>query len=268
MKRTYKVILINYANKSFRKSQKLNSQTGKKEGLFDKVISYKPTDIDKDFAKKNIEILKQKRGNGYWLWKPYFIKKTLEQMNFGDFLFYCDSGSYFTNSIQDLITLSIKVGQDIIPFELAHLESSWTKRDAFVLMNCEDIQYYNTNQRLGGFILIKKTELSMSFVDNWINFAQDKRILTDLENVLGLENYSGFKEHRHDQSIFSLLTKKYGFIAFRDPSQFGTPFEKRYPDSTYNEFIFLNRKRNLPLHIEIKKYLRAKKDEFKKKFRF
>lgn len=54
MKRSYQVILINYANKSFRKSQKLNSLTGKKEGLFDKVISYKPTtDLDNQLGLTN-----------------------------------------------------------------------------------------------------------------------------------------------------------------------------------------------------------------------
>jgi len=41
--------------------------------MVDEYYNYGPNDIDNEFKKKNIEILSQKRGNGYWLWKPYFI---------------------------------------------------------------------------------------------------------------------------------------------------------------------------------------------------
>jgi hypothetical protein len=261
------IVLINYANDLFRKSQKINSRTGKEFDLFTKVISYHPNNIDADFRKKNIEILEQIRGNGYWLWKPYFIKKTLDDLNWGDFLFYCDSGSYFINSIQDLISLSQQKNQDVIPFELTHLEGEWTKRDAFVLMDCDSDKFYNTKQRLGGFVLIKKSELSMRFVEDWLAFAQDKRILADSENECGLENYPQFKGHRHDQSVFSLLTKKYDFTAYRDPSQYGNDLKKLYPDSNYEQLIVLNRVRNFPIYIRIKKYLQKKKLAFKKMFK-
>jgi len=252
------IVLINYANSLFRKSQKVNSQTGKSIGLFDKIISYSPKDIDVNFCFLNKKILVQKRGNGYWLWKPYFIKKTLDELNWGDFLFYCDSGAYFTKSIQDLITLSIEKKQDVIPFELSHLESKWTKRDTFVLMNCESKKYYDTNQRLASFVLIRKSDLAMQFVNEWLKLAQDERILTDIDNQCGFENYSGFVDHRHDQSVFSLLTKKYNFTAYRDPSQYGNNHKESYTDSNYEGFIISTRKRNFPLHIKIKKYLRNK----------
>jgi len=111
-------LLINYANNVFRTSQRLNSKTGKEIGLFDEVISYSPKDIGRSFYKRNEKILSQKRGNGYWLWKPYFIKKTLEMLNWGDYLFYCDSGSYFIKPITPLIDISLVTGQEIIPFEI------------------------------------------------------------------------------------------------------------------------------------------------------
>ena len=48
-----KKILINYANKAFKKAQKLNSKTGLGVGNFDRVIEYSPKDIDKKFYEKN-----------------------------------------------------------------------------------------------------------------------------------------------------------------------------------------------------------------------
>ncbi|MEL1252663.1 hypothetical protein AAEO57_02645 [Flavobacterium sp. DGU38] len=263
VKKEFEVVLINYANDLFKKSQKINSRTGKKTGSFTKIISYNPNNIDAEFRNINKKILEQKRGDGYWLWKPYFIKKTLEDLKFNDFLFYCDSGSYFVNSIEDLISLCHEKNQDIIPFELSHTESHWTKRDAFILMNCDSPEYFDTKQRLASFILIKKTERSLKFMEEWLNFAEDERILTDIENKCGFENYQDFREHRHDQSIFSLLTKKYGFTAFKDPSQNGNSVEVVYPDSNYKEMIVHNRKRNYPVHIRIKKYLQRKKQVLK-----
>jgi len=253
-----KVILINYANAIFRKSQIRNSYTGIEFGGFQEVISYASKDIDSAFQAKNAAILKQEKGDGYFLWKPYFIKKTLALLSEGDFLFYCDSGSYFIDSVDDLVEFCKNKNQDIIPFELEHYEKYWTKRDAFLLMNCDTEEYYNTKQRLASFMLIRKSNYSCQFVDDWLRFAEDERIVTDLENQCGLDNYEGFIENRYDQTVFSLLTKKYEIPAYRDPSQFGTNLKDLYPDSKYKQFLIHTRKRNYPFYIEVRKYLRRK----------
>jgi hypothetical protein len=202
------ILLINYANNSFRKSQKWNNKTGKKAGLFDEVISYSLKDIEIGFFERNKKILSQKKGNGYWLWKPYFIKKSLELLDFGDFLFYSDSDSYFIKPITPLIDISLNTGQEIIVFELTHIEKVWTKRDAFLLLDCDSPRYSESKQRLASFSLWKKSRSTMIFINEYLRYAQDERIITDLENQCGYPNYPEFKEHRHDQSILSLMTKK------------------------------------------------------------
>lgn len=259
----HKLVLINYANNLFKESQLENTKSASSLSFFDEIISYNPKDIDKVFLSENKSILKEKRGNGYWLWKPYFIKKTLEKLKDGDFLFYCDSGSFFISDFIELIKTSISLEQDIIPFELIHLEKEWTKRDAFLLMGCDSPIYSETKQRLASFSLWRKSDLSMKFLNEWIRLSKDKRILTDIPNTLGKPNYINFKEHRHDQSIFSLLTKKYKLVAFRDPSQFGNSLKAEYLNSNYNQFIQLTRKRNKGKFFEIKKMIkRLKKGVF------
>jgi hypothetical protein len=59
--------------------------------------TFSTKDIDSDFYKENIEILEQGRGAGYWLWKPYFIKKMLMEVDENDVIFYVDSGNVFLN---------------------------------------------------------------------------------------------------------------------------------------------------------------------------
>jgi hypothetical protein len=80
----------------------------------------------------------------------------------------------------------------------------------------------------------------------FLNYAQDERLLTDMENQLGYPNYEGFHEHRHDQSILSLLSKKYGLMAFRDPSQFGNQMIHLHPESHYGQLMIATRARNPP----------------------
>ena len=62
---------------------------------FDYKHVFNTQDIDNEFYQKNIEILKQPKGAGYWLWKPYFINKVLSEVNDGDVVFYVDAGNVF-----------------------------------------------------------------------------------------------------------------------------------------------------------------------------
>ncbi len=239
-----KIVIVNYANSLYYDAQKLNSKSGLEFGEFDSVFSYSPKDIGKDFLDENRKILKQVKGNGYWLWKPYFIKKTLEKLNYGDYLFYCDSGSYFIDSIKNLILFS-DLDQDMMVFELPFLEKQYTKRDAFVLMGCDSERYSNSNQILASFSLWKKSDFTLKFVDDWLQYAQDERIITDKANQCGLADYNEFIAHRHDQSIFSLLCKKSSLKVYRDPSQFGNEYKVDYQNSKYDQLIVLTRKKNL-----------------------
>ncbi len=223
------IILINYSDKFYTRAQKNNTKSAIKLGCFKKVISFKSDDIDEQFYQTNKDILVSPRGAGYWLWKPYFIKKTLSLMSDGDYLFYCDSGSLFVNSVDELLKFVKTTNQDIIPFELPFNESQYTKRDCFILTNTDEVKYQNTKQRLATFSVWRKTEDVMKFVEEWLSLAQDQRIITDLENQMGFPNYDDYIEHRHDQSLFSLLTKKYNLMAYRDPSQHGNIFLDLYP---------------------------------------
>jgi len=238
-------ILINYANDAFKESQKKNTKTGLGIGNFDRAIEYSPKDIGEKFYKKNKHILNQVRGAGYWLWKPYVILKTLmrKDVKSGDFIFYADSGSHFIDKIDHIINSTKKYKQDVIPFtnREAEIEKTRTKRDAFILMGLDSKEYANTQQNGPGFILLRKSPSAIKFFKEFLKFAQDERIITDKPSTLG-KDYPGFIENRHDQSIFSLLTKKYKLRVFRHPftkDAGGNRFQDKYP-----QIVDLTRKSN------------------------
>lgn len=216
------IIAINYADKHFEKAQKLNLETAIKWGA-DRTIAYTPDDIDADFVKKNKKILSEKKGNGLYLWKPYFLNKAYRELKDGDYLIYTDAGSIFINKIQYLIDCMEREKLDMMVFSLQKemLERKYTKRDAFVLMGCDNKAFTDTPQSIGGYVVLKKSAFVEKFIAEDLQYAQDERMITEQANTQGLENYPDFVAHRHDQSIWSLMSKKYHIKRFRDPSQFG-----------------------------------------------
>lgn len=215
--------LVNYSNKSHFFSQKQNTNSALNIGGFDNVFSFNVGDLDATFLKENEAILSQTRGAGYWLWKPYVIKKALSLINDNDILMYSDSGISFIKEIDEIVDIMDSTEEKLLLFELEdiHPNKRWTKRDCFILMGLDTEPYLSKNQLLASYILMRKNEFVIKFIDEWLEYAKDYRIITDTQNECGLPNYSEFMDHRHDQSILSLLGRKYNIKNIPDISQFG-----------------------------------------------
>lgn len=229
---------VNYGNNKWKRAQKMNTKHAIKYGKVDKVISFSDKDIDSDFREKNKKILTQKRGNGYWLWKPYFVKKALDLIKVGDYLLYTDSGSCCINDIHILIDYMEKDKNDIMLFSLNYKEKKYAKRDAFILMGCDSKKYYDTIGCMAGFILLKKTERTEKIITEWLHYSQDYRIITDAPNECGKPNYDSFVENRHDQTVLSLVCKKNNCKFYRDASQYGNEIIK---EGEYPQIFYLHR---------------------------
>lgn len=249
-----KKILINYADLKYKKTQRFNSWTGKYIGGFDKVIEYGPDDIDPDFKEKNAEILSTPRGNGGWLWKPYFIYTTLEKMETDSYLFYCDSGSFFCNKVENII--KSMADTCIWVSDLPLIEKQWTKQIVFEVLNADTKEVKDTHHIQASFICIRKTTSSVLFVKKWLELCERP----DLLLAFSENEYQGeCISHREDQSILSVLCKINGIKTHRDPSQYGRVPEKYYEkgrlfkipqhNDAYPVTIILHRSRNMKLKI-------------------
>lgn len=233
------IVVVNYANDKYKKVQEYNTKTAKEKGYADKIYNYSDKDIDKEFYIKNKKILSEIRGNGLWLWKPYFIKKSLERINYGDIIFYIDSGAYFTNKIDKILKLVPNF--DIICFNIPLIEEQFTKKIVFEKMDCNDEKYIKTNQIIGTYFIMKKTKFTEEFVDEWLELCCNYDLISPSNNKDEREN---FISHREDQSIFSLLCKKYNIEPYNDISQ-RYYFPKSYK---YNKkFIY-----KVPKHKNVK----------------
>lgn len=229
---------INYADKCFKRKQKINAFSARLFGNVDVVKSYNSNDICTEFYNKNSTILDSKKGGGYWLWKPYIILRHLENIKYGEYLFYCDSGSVIIRSLEHAKNVMEKDNTDIMLYDIPLLEFQWTKKGLFEHMNCNELEYKYTNQIQGGYIFIRKSEFSLFIFREYLKLCECIDNLNDSNNI-GIDN--NFIAHRHDQSILSLLAKKNGIKPYRDPSDYGE-FPARY--MAPGRFLFTQAKKN------------------------
>ena len=236
-------IFINYADNGFYDSQKFGCESALLHG-FDEAIDYRKKDIDEKFYREYSHILTLPRGSGYWLWKPYFILKTLEKINYGDYLCYADSGTNFIDNVYHLINTLNDNNQDIIPFDLQQqTEKKWTKRDVFIYNNCDIDEIINSNICDAAVQFFKKTEYTINFYKEYLEQSCIENLITDSPNLYGKINYPEFTDHRHDQSIYSVNIKKRKLKTFRSPAQWGIGFENLYKNSNYPQLINHHRKK-------------------------
>jgi len=256
------IVAINYADEKYECTRKNNTKTAYQKGKVDKVIEYSPKDLDLKFREKNSIILSYPRGAGLWIWKPYIILKTLDSLKDGDYLFYADAGTFYINKLQHLIDALEESKQDMLPFELPLLERQFTKKETFALMNYSE---YESNQICGTYILLKKTNFTISFIQEWLDYMEDERICSFKYFCPEIEEFKDFCIHREDQSVFSILCKKYKLEVFRDPSNYGErPWMygrnnwdivlKKYKNSPYPTTILSNRKMD-PQKYKVKEFL-------------
>jgi GR25 family glycosyltransferase involved in LPS biosynthesis len=199
-------ILINYTNRNEIENRKRIKDSAMSIGGFTSVIEYNPNDIDEEFREKNKQILETVRGGGLWLWKPYFILKTLNTMNENDILVYLDCDMYFISPIDKYIDFMKDKSMMITQIEDVHLEKKYTKMDIFVELKCENNkEITDTAQLTTSPSIWKKTQNTIDFVKLWLEYCQNYHLLSDEPS--NAPNFSEFIDNRHDQSLLSSLAK-------------------------------------------------------------
>lgn len=162
----------------------------------------KPEQIDETFAKKNKSILSKGRGGGYWIWKPYFIDKVInEELRTGDILIYSDAGVEIINNV-NWITDRMKYS-DIFLFGNMYEHAHWCKAD--VIKAIAPAVKFN-KQVQASVIFIRVSDKSRIFVKKWLDYCTRPGFIDDSKSVS--ENHPEFREHRHDQAVLTCLAYK------------------------------------------------------------
>ena len=220
-----RVVLTNLSNKLYEESRQRLNDSALKHGIKE-INSFDFEEIKKyPFYEINKKMLDTPKGIGYWLWKPFIILEVMKKIDEGDIIVYADCGIEIIENLDPLLSIC-KESNPVLLFANENLKNKfWTKRDCFVIMDCDHKKYWNGLQSDAAFSIFRKSPESEWFLNEWLHFCSDERVISSDRNVCGKKNFFGFKEHRWDQSVLSLLAIKHNIEKFRVPTQFGNHYK-------------------------------------------
>jgi|GEM_PF-1369069 len=213
-----KMVVITYGDRNFKNQKKRILKSALQFG-FMTIQIYGPKDISMEFKKNTTPYIKAKRGGGYWLWKAYIIHKVFQEIENGDIVLYLDAGFHINQNGKKRFNEYIKfmdLNKGILSFSLKGLvELEWT--------NLETLKYFNLNetneivrleQLIAGILMFRKNKVTSELIKDFYDIALKNPNLFSDEFNYGINET--FKEHRHDQSILSILRKKYNINSLQD----------------------------------------------------
>ena len=168
------------------------------------------------------------------------IKKTMEQLNDGDVLLYLDCGceinfrknliiNEYIEKVKKELIIATKTGYNSIytysngvKINFGNYENmlytfnecEWVKTDLFLKMDMLDTKYIYEEQYQAGAIMFLICNKTREFVNTWYELSCDYHNIDDSPSIK--PNFHCFREHRHDQSIFSLLLRKNNIVNDED----------------------------------------------------
>lgn len=232
-----KLYFITYATKNFDTAARHLMNLTKNSNFFESCIYFKPKDLPNEFKQKYKNIFQFKRGAGYWIWKHKIIFETLKKIDEGDIVVYSDSGSSFNSKASKRFFEYIEMLNDSefdnfrIECEEQYLEKEWTIKQLFDYFNLSiDSKYGRTPQLEATQMIFQKSKDSMDYFSEYINVLnQDMYLISDIYN--NDNQISEFRENRHDQSIFSLLSKIRGCVSIKNETHFSSnpSIQQDYP---------------------------------------
>ena len=185
--------------------------------IFDEINLYTVNDLinDVSFWKQHSNfILNNKRGFGYWIWKPYLIKKTMERLNDGDIILYLDSCIIIKPDEKQYLLQYIDIVKEkkiLYPDIHKSSEFMYNKMDLIYKLNMLNNDLISTYQCEANIQLIYVCKETRELVNTIYNYACVYYNIDDTPSII--PNHSIFKDHRHDQSLFSLLIKKHNLYS-------------------------------------------------------
>lgn len=211
--------LITFATSEYRKQAERLVKSARP--FFDELVLHTPKDLDAEFYARRDNLFRYRRGFGYWCWKSYLIGKHLERMDPDDSLMYADSSVVIERDCEPLFAAA-RQHNGIGLFHQKrekHKNSRFTRGDCFRLMGCDESKYWQGDNLATTFSVWNRTAQSLAFVREWHEWNCNYAVVSDEPSQT--PNAPDFKDHRHDQSIASLLAIKHALFTLCDPSQFG-----------------------------------------------
>jgi hypothetical protein len=175
--------------------------------LFDDIKVYHRNDLQEDFWSKHGKMIENsRRGYGYWIWKPFLVNQNIQEMKTGDVLLYADAGCEIggekTKILRELLG---RDDIDMLNSLACKPERRWCKRGLVERMGIPfDSPLLDEIQYQGGAVIYFVNDKIKEFTQRWSDLCEKHENIDDSGRYQWCKE---FKDHRHDQAVYSLLLK-------------------------------------------------------------
>lgn len=232
---------VTFSDEKMTESARVCTESMQRNGV-GVVWQQNPNTIGADFRRINHNILSQPRGAGYWLWKPYFIDKAMNerQVADGDIIVYSDAGVEWIDNVHHLIN---SMDQDIFLFSNGHEHRHWCKGVVLNAINGYSWWKDSDQQQVqASVIIIRVNEYTRKVIREWLVWCQMPGFIDDSPSTM---NHPEFAEHRHDQAILTCVAIREGIRLHWWADQLWYVSQRhRWPNDTYPPMFIHHRKRN------------------------
>eukprot|EP00929_Paragymnodinium_shiwhaense_P007871 TRINITY_DN111791_c0_g1_i1.p1 TRINITY_DN111791_c0_g1~~TRINITY_DN111791_c0_g1_i1.p1 ORF type:complete len:909 (-),score=124.85 TRINITY_DN111791_c0_g1_i1:3-2729(-) len=209
------ITAVTYASGCCQQSIQRNKRSALEHGV-DAAHAYGFDALDPEWAAQNELVLSQKKGGGWWLWKPYVILKTLRDeavpWHTGVVL-WLDAGNFYIGDPRPVVDRALRE-TDVAAMRLKCCsESDWTSEEALQRLGGKSYAIADRPQLGAYFLVFRKTATTMAFVEDWLRLSEEPEIIMEYKREASMDAAAGYQRHMADQSVFSVLFKQRGFKA-------------------------------------------------------
>ena len=215
------VTVVTFATKDYENAAALLRHSAVHAGGAARVVVHTPATIA-SFFKENPALDTKARGFAFWAWKPYVIAKALRE--YGGRVVYMDAAMIVNKPLDGLFDSSsqrgpmsfFQLGEAV---EKKYTNRRWTKRECFEAMGVSDDvkDAYQVNAAIQAY---EYHPDALTFLDAYLEACKNPAIVSD---ACSSAQDPEFQDHRHDQSVLSIMLAVMKYPVRPDITQFSHP---------------------------------------------
>jgi hypothetical protein len=171
------------------------------------------------------------KGYGLWIWKPAILTYLIDNLEEGEMVLLLDAGCQLNSNHNSLIRFREYIDMcrtsDLLAMQLSDnsfgfdrlTDAAWTKLSVLNSLDPNSV-FRNTNQIQSGIIFAVKSEKSQLVAKKWMNACVDSEYSFLIDPQGNEFQTEGFKQHRWEQSILSLILKSESIQPLVDETYF------------------------------------------------
>jgi hypothetical protein len=215
-RQTPRIKLLSFADGAFAGRKAAFEKQAEAFELFTEIEVHSRPTLDRTFFGKHKNFIESnEKGFGFYIWKPQIVLQSINDSSNFDLLCWLDAGFTLNpggrKRFLDYVSMAQDSSYKMLSFFNVHTEYMWTKADLAERLRVNDKpEIMCSSQLSSGFFIMAPTRSNIRLIKDWAKISLENNYHYSSNEPSKHPNHEKFVEHRHDQSIFSLLTKKRG----------------------------------------------------------